>query len=86
MAPAGAEARLRTKQHLLDVLCDRIRDQTSYVRKDVLQVCASREFQLQQPAPALSLPLGACCTWEGLLSQAEAAASSSGREPLTLSL
>ena len=38
---AGAEARLRTKQHLLDVLCERIRDQTSYVRKDVLQVCGS---------------------------------------------
>ncbi len=30
-------ARLRTKQHLLDILCQRIRDQSSYTRKAVLQ-------------------------------------------------
>ncbi|GAB4818223.1 hypothetical protein N2152v2_005269 [Parachlorella kessleri] len=47
----GAEARLRTKQHLLDVLCERIRDQTSYVRKDVLQTW-------QMLAAANAIPLG----------------------------
>ena len=30
-------ARLRTKQHLLDILCERTRDQSSYTRKAVLQ-------------------------------------------------
>lgn len=30
-------ARLKTKQHLLDILCRRIRDQSSFVRKAVLQ-------------------------------------------------
>ncbi|KAL4446838.1 hypothetical protein ABPG77_008082 [Micractinium sp. CCAP 211/92] len=33
----GAQARLRTKQHLLDLLRERIRDQSSYTRVAVLQ-------------------------------------------------
>ena len=33
----GAAARLRSKQSLLDILCARVRDQSSYTRKAVLQ-------------------------------------------------
>lgn len=33
----GAAARLRSKQHLLEILCERIRDQSSFTRKAVLQ-------------------------------------------------
>ena len=36
----GAALRLRSKQHLLDILCERIRDQSSFVRKNVLQTWA----------------------------------------------
>ena len=34
---AGTVARLRSKQHLLDILCERVRDQSSFTRKAVLQ-------------------------------------------------
>lgn len=37
VASQGVAARLRSKQHLLDVLCERVRDQSSYTRKAVLQ-------------------------------------------------
>lgn len=33
----GAASRLRSKQHLLDILCERVRDQSSFTRKAVLQ-------------------------------------------------
>jgi len=33
----GVAARLRSKQHLLDILCERVRDQSSFTRKAVLQ-------------------------------------------------
>lgn len=36
----AAALRLRSKQHLLDILCERIRDQSSFVRKTVLQTWA----------------------------------------------
>lgn len=49
--PAGALSRLRSKQHLLDVLCERVRDQSSYVRKAVLQTW-------QYLAAARAIPLG----------------------------
>lgn len=44
-------ARLRTKQHLLDILCERTRDQSSYTRKAVLQTW-------QYLAQTKSIPLG----------------------------
>ncbi len=44
-------ARLRTKQHLLDILCERTRDQSSYTRKAVLQTW-------EQLAQNRSIPLG----------------------------
>jgi hypothetical protein len=50
-APAGAASRLRSKQHLLDVLCDRVRDQSSFTRKAVLQTW-------QYLAEARAIPLG----------------------------
>jgi hypothetical protein len=36
----GAQARLRNKQTLLDLLCERVRDQSSYTRCAVLQTWA----------------------------------------------
>jgi condensin complex subunit 1 len=44
-------ARLRSKQHLLDILCERIRDQSSYTRKAVLQTW-------QYLAEQRAIPLG----------------------------
>ena len=44
-------ARLRTKQHLLDILCERTRDQSSYTRKAVLQTW-------EQLAQNRAIPLG----------------------------
>ena len=44
-------ARLRTKQHLLDILCERTRDQSSYTRKAVLQTW-------QYLAEKRAIPLG----------------------------
>ncbi len=39
-ADAQRAAHLRSKQHLLDILCERIRDQSSFTRKAVLQTWA----------------------------------------------
>lgn len=50
-APAGTASRLRSKQHLLDILLERIRDQSSYTRKAVLQAWAYL-------AEAHAIPLG----------------------------
>lgn len=47
----AAIARLRTKQHLLDILCERTRDQSSYTRKAVLQTW-------QHLAQNKAIPLG----------------------------
>ena len=49
--PAATVARLRTKQHLLDILCERTRDQSSYTRKAVLQTW-------EQLAQDRAIPLG----------------------------
>lgn len=43
--------RLRSKQHLLDILCERVRDQSSYTRKAVLQTW-------QNLAEQRAIPLG----------------------------
>lgn len=47
----GTAARLRSKQHLLDVLCERVRDQSSFTRKAVLQTW-------QRLAEHRAIPLG----------------------------
>lgn len=39
-ADAQRAAHLRSKQHLLDILCERVRDQSSFTRKAVLQTWA----------------------------------------------